>query len=75
MEILNKSDGGVLELRYKNFLKDSDSEDPTYEEKNIAILVWARIIKEKYGQTDSATIMIFSPIIKEDVPKYTSKIY
>lgn len=71
MNSLKDSKGGVISLHLKNFFVERETEHQD-EEKDEKILIWCRVIKETYGQTENALIFLFSPIIKEALPKFRS---
>jgi len=65
--------GKVLEFHGKNFLTENEAEqiDANFESQS-GILMWVRLVKETYNHDEKTSyIMLFSPILKEKVHKYT----
>lgn len=72
MEILSEAKGGVLSLHLKNFQKEGDMDEN--EENFEEVLIWARIVKETYGGSESAIIFVFSLIVQDSLDNYRSNV-
>ena len=72
ISVLKNPSGGVIEFRARNFFMEGDAADVRSEDIKTELLVWARLVRENYGDTETALIFVFSPILPDSIKLYRS---